>query len=191
MCIRDRPETLQGGKEIGIRQLIRTALRMRPGRIIIGEVRGAEAADFLNCLNTGHEGSLGSAHANSIRDMIGRLETMALMGRQMSEQVIRRQIAAGIEILVHLERDSSGRRRVQEIGEVTGIRQGEVQAVSYTHLEYADFYARKYAEVSKHQHKRALALTSRKFVRLVFGLLAKNQLYTGEKLDTEHNTESN
>ena len=122
-----RPETLQGGKEIGIRQLIRTALRMRPGRIIIGEVRGAEAADFLNCLNTGHEGSLGSAHANSIRDMIGRLETMALMGRQMSEQVIRRQIAAGIEILVHLERDSSGRRRVQEIGEVTGIRQGEVQ----------------------------------------------------------------
>lgn len=122
-----RPETLQGGKEIGIRQLIRTALRMRPGRIIIGEVRGAEAADFLNCLNTGHEGSLGSAHANSIRDMIGRLETMALMGRQMSDQVIRRQIAAGIEILVHLERDSSGRRRVQEIGEVTGIRQGEVQ----------------------------------------------------------------
>ena len=111
-----RPENLQGGREIGLRELIRTALRMRPGRII-GEVRGGEAADFLNCLNTGHEGSLGSAHANSIRDMIGRLEMMALMGQQLPAQVIRRQIAAGIEILVHLgkgppgEKAGSGDRR--------------------------------------------------------------------------------
>ena len=122
-----RPENLQGGGEIGIGQLIRTALRMRPGRIIVGEVRGAETAEFLNCLNTGHEGSLGSAHANSIRDMIGRLETMALMGQQLSEQVIRRQIAAGIEILIHLERDRTGKRQVAEIGEIAGLREGEVQ----------------------------------------------------------------
>ncbi len=90
-------------------------------------MRGAEAADFLNCLNTGHEGSLGSAHANSIRDMIGRLEMMALMGQQLPEPVIRKQIAAGIEILVHLERDRTGKRQVAEIGEVEGIRAGEVQ----------------------------------------------------------------
>ena len=121
-----RPENLQGGREIGIRELIRTALRMRPGRIIIGEVRGGEAADFLNCLNTGHEGSLGSAHANSIRDMIGRLEMMALMGQQLPAQVIRRQIAAGIEILVHLERDRRGKRQVAEIGEIAGLQKGEV-----------------------------------------------------------------
>ena len=125
-----RPESLQGGREISIRDLIRTALRMRPNRIIIGEVRGAEAVDFLNCLNTGHEGSLGSAHANSIQDMAGRLEMMALMGTRLPAEVIRRQIAAGIQVLVHLERDREGRRKVEEIGEITGVQEGEVQVAS-------------------------------------------------------------
>ena len=118
---------LAGGTEITIRDLIRTALRMRPSRIIIGEVRGAEAADFLTCLNTGHAGSLGSAHANSVRDMIGRLETMVLMGADLPIPVIRRQIAAGVEILIHLERAADGRRRVVEIAEITGLRRDEVQ----------------------------------------------------------------
>ena len=125
-----RPESLQGGREISIRDLIRTALRMRPNRIIIGEVRGAEAGDFLNCLNTGHEGSLGSAHANSIQDMAGRLEMMALMGTRLPAEVIRRQIAAGIQVLIHLERDREGRRKVEEIGEITGVQEGEVQVAS-------------------------------------------------------------
>ena len=125
-----RPESLQGGREISIRDLIRTALRMRPNRIIIGEVRGAEAGDFLNCLNTGHEGSLGSAHANSIQDMAGRLEMMALMGTRLPAEVIRRQIAAGIQVLVHLGRDREGRRKVEEIGEITGVQEGEVQVAS-------------------------------------------------------------
>lgn len=124
-----RSESLQGGREISIRELIRTALRMRPNRIIIGEVRGAEAGDFLNCLNTGHEGSLGSAHANSIRDMAGRIEMMAMMGTRLPAEVIRRQIASGIEILVHLERDREGNRKVAEIGEITGISEGKVQVV--------------------------------------------------------------
>ena len=103
---------------------------MRPNRIIIGEVRGAEAGDFLNCLNTGHEGSLGSAHANSIQDMAGRLEMMALMGTRLPAEVIRRQIAAGIQVLIHLERDREGRRKVEEIGEITGVQEGEVQVAS-------------------------------------------------------------
>ena len=122
-----RSAILSGAAEITIRDLIRTALRMRPNRIIVGEVRGAEAADFLACLNTGHAGSLGSAHANTVRDMISRLETMVLMGAQLPIPVIRKQIASGVEILVHLERTGSGERQVVEIAEVVGLREGEVE----------------------------------------------------------------
>lgn len=100
---------------------------MRPSRIIIGEVRSGEAGDFLSCLNTGHSGSLGSAHANSVRDMIGRLEMMVLMGMDLPIPVIRRQIASGVEILVHLTRDKTGRRMVEEIAEITEYAEGEIQ----------------------------------------------------------------
>ena len=117
---------IEENKEISMRDLIKTALRMRPNRIIIGEVRGAEAGDFLTALNTGHDGSLGSAHANHVRDMIGRLEMMVLMGMDLPVEVIRRQIASGIEILVHLNRDRQGRRCVEEIAEITGMEAGEV-----------------------------------------------------------------
>lgn len=122
-----RAANLEGGREITIRDLLRTALRMRPSRIIIGEVRSGEAGDFLSCLNTGHSGSLGSAHANSVRDMIGRLENMVLMGMNIPIPVIRRQIVSGIEILVHLGRDGNGKRRVEEIAEITGLKGDEVQ----------------------------------------------------------------
>ena len=118
---------LEDSYEISIRDLIKTALRMRPSRIIIGEVRSAEAEDFLACLNTGHSGSLGSAHANSVRDMIGRLEMMVRMGIDLPVPVIRRQIASGVEILVHLTRDRTGRRMVEEIAEITGMAGEEVQ----------------------------------------------------------------
>lgn len=118
---------LEENREITIRDLIKTALRMRPSRIIIGEVRSGEAGDFLSCLNTGHSGSLGSAHANSVRDMIGRLEMMVLMGMDLPIPVIRRQIASGVEILVHLTRDKSGRRMVEEIAEITEYAEGEIQ----------------------------------------------------------------
>jgi pilus assembly protein CpaF len=121
-----RSANMEGMNEISIRDLIRTSLRMRPDRIIIGEVRGAEAGDFLTCLNTGHEGSLGTAHANSIRDMISRLEMMTLAGMSLPVDVIRRQIAAGIDILVHLGRDAFGWRYVEEIGEIAGMKDDEV-----------------------------------------------------------------
>lgn len=122
---------IDGNSEISIRDLIRTSLRMRPDRIIVGEVRGAEAVDFLSCLNTGHSGSLGTAHANSVRDMISRLEVMVLMGAGMganlSVPVIRRQIAAGVEILVHLTRDAFGVRQVDEIAEIVGMDGDDVE----------------------------------------------------------------
>jgi pilus assembly protein CpaF len=121
-----RGANLAGDHEITMRDLIRTALRMRPSRIIIGEVRGGEAYDWLSCLNTGHDGSLGSAHANSTREMIGRLETMVLMAVDLPVPVIRRQIASGIEILVHLIRDRNGRRFLDEIAEIEGIRNDEI-----------------------------------------------------------------
>ncbi|MDO4616387.1 MAG: ATPase, T2SS/T4P/T4SS family [Lachnospiraceae bacterium] len=114
-------------REISIRDLIKTALRMRPSRIIVGEVRSAEAADFLTCLNTGHSGSLGSAHANSVRDMISRLEMMVLTGLQIPIPAIRRQIASGVEILVHLGRTRDGKRQLMEIAEITGMEGDEIQ----------------------------------------------------------------
>lgn len=117
---------LEGAREISMRDLIKTALRMRPDRIVVGEVRGEEAMDLLQAWNTGHEGSLGTLHANSCRDMVSRLETMALMGMQLPLEAVRRQIAAGVEILVHLGR-RGGQRRVLEIAEITGFQEAQVQ----------------------------------------------------------------
>lgn len=121
-----RMANLEGTQEITIRDLIKTALRMRPDRIIVGEVRGAEAGDFLIGLNTGHAGSLGTAHANTARDMIGRIEMMVLMGVALPVPVIRRQIAGGIEILIQLTRDADGTRAVEEIAEIDGMQGDEV-----------------------------------------------------------------
>ena len=121
-----RSANLEGTQEITIRDLIKTALRMRPDRIIVGEVRGAEAGDFLIGLNTGHAGSLGTAHANTARDMIGRIEMMVLMGVALPVPVIRRQIAGGVEILIQLTRDADGTRAVDEIAEIDGMQDDEV-----------------------------------------------------------------
>lgn len=118
---------VDGGTSVTIRDLIRTALRMRPDRIIVGEVRGGEAMDMLQALNTGHEGSLSTAHANSSRDMLSRLETMTLMGVELPLEAIRRQIASGVDILIHLGRMRDKSRKVLEITEVCGFEQGEIQ----------------------------------------------------------------
>ena len=100
-----RAATINGAPGVSIRDLIKSALRMRPDRIIVGEVRGGEAMDMLQALNTGHEGSLGTAHANSCRDMLARLEIMTLMAElDLPLQAVRRQIASGVDILVHLGR---------------------------------------------------------------------------------------
>ena len=122
-----RNGNVSGCREIGIRELIKTSLRMRPDRIIVGEVRGAEAVDMLQCLNTGHDGSMSTGHANSARDMISRLENMVLMGMDLPLNAIRQQIASGIDLIVHLGRLRDKSRKVLEIAEVTGYQDGEVQ----------------------------------------------------------------
>ena len=115
-----------GSEEITIRDLIRTALRMRPDRIIVGEVRGAEALDMLQSFNTGHDGSLSTGHANSCEDMLSRLETMTLMAMELPVEAIRRQIASGIDILIHLGRMRDKSRKLLRICEITGMRRGRI-----------------------------------------------------------------
>ena len=122
-----RNANVEGCQPIGIRDLIRTALRMRPDRIIVGEVRGGEAADMMQCLNTGHDGSMSTGHANSARDMLSRLETMILMGMELPMEAIRKQIASGIDIIVHLGRVRDKSRRVLEICEVLGYEDGGIK----------------------------------------------------------------
>lgn len=122
-----RNSNMEGCREINIRDLIRSSLRMRPDRIIVGEVRGAEAVDMLQCLNTGHDGSMSTGHANSGRDMLARLENMVLMGMKLPLVAIRQQIASGIDILVHLGRLRDKSRRVLEITEILGYESGEIR----------------------------------------------------------------
>ena len=121
-----RNQLFDGVKPITIRDLIRTALRMRPERIVVGECRGEEALDMLQAMNTGHDGSLSTGHANSCRDMLSRLETMVLMGMELPLAAIRNQIASGLDILVHLGRMRDKSRKVLAITEVIGMQDGEI-----------------------------------------------------------------
>ncbi|BCG57834.1 CpaF family protein [Paenibacillus sp. URB8-2] len=127
VSLETRNANTEGKGEISIRDLIRSSLRMRPNRIVIGEVRGAEALDMLQAMNTGHDGSLSTGHANSARDMISRLETMVLGGADLPVAVVRQQISSAIDIFVHLARMRDRSRRVTEISEVIGLDNGEVQ----------------------------------------------------------------
>ena len=117
----------EGASSVTIRDLIKTALRMRPDRIVVGEVRGGEAVDMLQALNTGHDGSLSTAHANSAEDMLSRLETMTLMGVDLPLEAIRRQIASGVDILIHLGRMRDKSRKVLEITEICGFEDHEIK----------------------------------------------------------------
>ncbi len=125
-----RPANLEGRGQVSIRDLVRNSLRMRPDRIVVGEVRGGEALDMLQAMNTGHEGSLSTLHANTPRDALSRLETMVLMaGLDLPARSIREQIASAVNLVVHLSRMSDGSRRVTEIAEVTGM-EGETIGIS-------------------------------------------------------------
>ena len=124
--LESRPPNVEGEGEIRIRDLVRNALRMRPDRIIVGEVRGAEALDMLQAMNTGHDGSLTTVHANSARDALHRLEMLVLMaGIELPVKAIREQIAGGFDLLVHIERLVDGSRRVTQITEIAGM-EGDV-----------------------------------------------------------------
>ena len=122
-----RNANVEGKNEIPIKVLIRSALRMRPDRIIVGEVRGEEALDMLQAMNTGHSGSLSTGHANSGMDMLYRLETMVLMGVDLPLLAIRQQIASALDIIIHIGRIRDGSRKVLEIQEVLGMQDGEIK----------------------------------------------------------------
>ncbi|MDF2667770.1 MAG: pilus biosynthesis protein [Paenibacillus sp.] len=121
-----RNANTEGKGHISVRELIRCSLRMRPNRIIVGEVRGGECLDMLQAMNTGHDGSLSTGHSNSVVDMLSRLETMVLSGAELPLQVVRKQIASAIEVMIHLSRFRDGSRKVTEITELAGWENGEI-----------------------------------------------------------------
>ncbi len=121
-----RPANVEGRGEVTVRDLVRNALRMRPDRIIVGEVRGGEALDMLQAMNTGHDGSLSTAHANSPRHLLWRLETMALMSDvDLPAAYVREQVASAVDVVVHMARLRDGRRVAFEVATVEGVREGE------------------------------------------------------------------
>ncbi len=122
-----RNANVDGCIPISIRDLIRTSLRMRPDRIVVGEVRGQEALDMIQAMNTGHDGSMSTGHSNSARDMMSRLEIMVLQGADLPITAIRAQIASAIDLVVHLGRLRDRSRKVLEIAEITGMQDGEIQ----------------------------------------------------------------
>jgi len=126
--LESRPPNVEGKGAIEIRDLVRNALRMRPDRIIVGECRGGEALDMLQAMNTGHEGSMSTVHANTPYDAFGRLETMVLMaGADLPVRAIQKQVASAIDIVVQAERVRGGARKIVSIAEVTGLTNGETQ----------------------------------------------------------------
>lgn len=152
--LESRPPNIEGSGEITIRDLVRNSLRMRPDRIIVGEVRGGESLDMLQAMNTGHEGSLSTLHANTPRDAISRLETMVLMaGMDLPLRAIREQIASAIDLVVHLTRLRDGTRRVTHITEVQGM-EGEV-------ITLQDIFEFDYgAGVDEHGHFRGTTVST-------------------------------
>ena len=135
VTLETRNENVEGKGKISMRDLIRASLRMNPDRIIVGEVRGGEALDMLQAMNTGHEGSLSTGHANSCTDMLMRIETMVLMGADMPLEAIRQQIASAIDLLIFVEKRKSDGRRVSEIRQVLGYRKGEIVTKKIMGLE--------------------------------------------------------
>lgn len=154
-----RQSRVEGVREIDIRELVKTSLRMRPDRIVVGEVRSGECLDLLQASNTGHRGTMSSGHSNSAQDMLKRIETMVLMGMELPIPAIRGQIAAGIDIIVHLGRLRDKSRKVIEIVELDGVENGEIKINPlYRFKEYEERDHRIYGSWEKvgrliHQEK--------------------------------------
>ena len=137
LTLESRPANLEGTGAITIRDLVRNALRMRPDRIIVGEVRGGEALDMLQAMNTGHEGSLSTAHTNGPRDCLSRLETMVLMaGTELPAHAIRQQISSAIDLIVHQDRMRDGSRKITHITEVQRMEGDEIITQDLFGLQY-------------------------------------------------------
>jgi pilus assembly protein CpaF len=136
--LESRPANIEGKGLVTIRDLVRNALRMRPDRVVVGEVRGAEALDMLQAMNTGHEGSLTTLHANSPRDALSRIETMVLMaGLELPLSAIREQMASAIDLIVHIERLTDGTRRVVKVTDVAGMESSVIQLNELFNFDFA------------------------------------------------------
>ena len=144
--LESRNSNVEGTNAVTIRELIKSSLRMRPDRVIVGEVRDAAAIDMLAAMNTGHDGSLSTGHANSSGDMITRLESMVLMGMELPLEAVRRQIASAVDVIIHLGRLRDGSRKVLEIAEVTGMREGLIEL--HTIYEFEEMVAGEEQEVT-------------------------------------------
>ena len=180
-----RPANLEGKGQVEIRDLVKNALRMRPDRIVVGEVRGGEALDMLQAMNTGHEGSLTTLHANSPRDALARLETMVLMsGMDLPVRAIREQIASALDLVVQISRLRDGSRRVTAIDEVIGmegdmITLGDLFAFDYDagftpdgiHLHRRDpIKVQRHPRITRFMHLRQLRRRSLRGLSLLFDL---------------------
>lgn len=150
-----RNANTEGEGEVTISQLIRAALRMNPDRIIVGEVRGREALDMLQAMNTGHDGSLSTGHSNSPKDMLSRLETMVLMGAELPLAAIRSQIASALDLMIHLGRLRDGSRKVLQIAEIGGCVNGEVEIRSLFAYDREEGRLKKTGELKNREKLRA------------------------------------
>lgn len=130
VTLETRNQNQEGRGAVTMRDLIKTSLRMRPDRIIVGEIRGAEALDMLQAMNSGHDGSLSTGHANSCRDMFSRIETMVLMGNSLPVPAIRQQIVSALDYMVYIRKNRDGKRYVEEIISVDGLLEGEIQTTT-------------------------------------------------------------
>ena len=158
-----RNSVVEGCKEITIRDLLRASLRMRPDRLVIGEVRGAETVDMLQALNTGHAGSMSTGHGNSTKDMLYRLETMVLMGMEIPALAVRRQLASGIDLMIHLGRLRDRRRVLMEISEIDHCLDGEIVLNPIYHFEETDLDRNgkvlgNFTKIGSLKHKEKLSM---------------------------------
>jgi len=156
--LESRPPNLEGKGQVTIRDLVRNSLRMRPDRIIVGEVRGAEALDMLQAMNTGHDGSLSTVHCNSPRDAMSRLETMVLMaGYDLPIRAIRQQASSALDLVVHLARLRDGTRRITQVSEVEGMEGDAIvmQDIAYFDSEHDDYHLGRIGELLRRQGIRA------------------------------------
>jgi pilus assembly protein CpaF len=151
-----RNANLEGENQIKIKDLIKASLRMRPDRIIVGEVRGEECIDMIQACNTGHDGSFSTGHGNSNRDMLLRLETMILMGIDLPVQAIRGQIASAFDLMIHISRLRDRSRRIVEISEVLGMKDGEI--VLRTLYQFEETGEEKGRILGKFVRKNSLSL---------------------------------
>ncbi len=161
-----RNAPMESGNQITIRDLIKSALRMRPNRIVVGEIRGGEALDMLQAMNTGHDGSLSTGHANGCRDMLRRIETMVLMGVELPLDAVRAQIASGIDILVHLGRLRDRSRKILDVMEVIGFEDHQIRVnplFQFRELEEGGEYIRgcweKVGNLQRREKLEAAGLT--------------------------------